>query len=79
MAYMILRDDSLNVSAAFGTRAEALAAIRQAVESEGRKAVRGVALAYSPRGKGLRIIAEDEDLANLALAAGEPRALSPRS
>lgn len=66
MAYVILRGDSANASASFGTKAEALAAIRRVIQEGGDAVVRGCALAHSGANGGLTVIAEDADLARLA-------------
>lgn len=70
MAYLLLRDDSSNASGSYRTKAEALAAMSQAIETARDPRARGCALATCAAKGGMAILAEDADLARLACARG---------
>lgn len=75
MVYEIWRDDSLNLSAAFSTEREALAALREEVIRNGPEAVlRSVLVKANPRGDRIEV-AEGRQLVERALSRGNPKAV----
>ena len=68
MTYEIWRNDSLNLSGAFGTRDEALATLQAAIDQQGPDLVRSCSLVLVDRRGRRRTVDEGQKLVDRALA-----------